>query len=157
MLVLSVFAGAEAAARVLRDLRGTPPVPVCLSSAATVSVCARGYALGTTTRPGTGRGFPGVFWEALFGLVFLVPVAGSSYGPSAGALFGALPDLGVDEAFLGEAREALCPGTSAIALLVAPEEQDALADLSSRGAVLVGTSLTADEDAALQRELGGPP
>ncbi|MEZ0285265.1 MAG: hypothetical protein ACAH79_08545, partial [Thermoleophilia bacterium] len=81
-LVLSVFAGEESAARVLRDLRVARPALDGLASAATVSVGDAGsYDVGTTGRPGSGLGFPGMFWEALFGLVFLVPVPGSSYGP----------------------------------------------------------------------------
>ena len=45
------------------------------ASAATVSVGDSGsYAVGTTGRPGSGHDFPGMFWEALFGLIFVVPV-----------------------------------------------------------------------------------
>jgi len=157
-LMLSVFAGEESASRALRDVRAAHPALEGLASAATVSVGDAGsYAVGTTSRPGSGRGFAGLFWEALFGLVFLVPTAGSSTGPSAGALFGALANAGVDERFLTRAREALVPGTSAVALLLRYEDQEAaLAVLRSRGCALIGTSLSAEQDAELGRELGGP-
>ena len=88
------------------------------------------YDVGTTGRPGSGLGFPGMFWEALFGLVFLVPVPGSSYGPGAGALFETVVQVGVDNRFRARARGALVPGTSGVALLLTDE--DAQSALSFR-------------------------
>ena len=106
-LVLSAFAGEESAARVLRDLRVARPALDGLASAAIVSVGEAGsYDVGTTGHPGSGLGFPGMFWEALFGLVFLVPVPGSSYGPGAGALFETVVHVGVDDRFRARARRA---------------------------------------------------
>lgn len=158
VLVLSVFAGQETAALVLRDLRAVRPPLSGLRSAATVSVGeARRYAVEATSSPGSGQGFPGMFWEALFGLVFLVPVPGSSYGPNAGALFGALLKAGVHERFLTRARDALLPGTSGLGTLLGSDDPaDILGELLSHDAVLMGTSFSAEQDAELERELGGP-
>ncbi len=158
-LLLSVFAGEESATRILRDLRAAHPEVAGVASAATVSVGEAGsYAVGTTGRPGSGRGFPGMFWEALFGLVFLVPVAGSSYGPGAGALFETVTQVGVDDGFRARARGALVPGTSGLALLLAGEEAESvLTHLGPLGGTTVRAQLTAEQDAQLELELGGPP
>ena len=158
-LLLSVFAGEESATRVLRDLRAAHPTLDGVASAATVSVGDAGrYDLGTTGRPGSGRGFPGMFWEALFGLVFLVPVAGSSYGPGAGALFETVTQVGVDDGFRARARGALVPGTSGVALLVGSEDAESvLSLLGPLGGTTVRAQLTPEQDAELERELGGPP
>ena len=158
-LVLSVFAGEESAARVLRDLRVARPALDGLASAATVSVGDAGsYDVGTTGRPGSGLGFPGMFWEALFGLVFLVPVPGSSYGPGAGALFATVVQVGVDTRFRARARGALVPGTSGVALLLTDADaQSVLSFLEPRGGNVVSARLTPAQHAELERELGGPP
>ena len=156
-LLLSVFAGRESAARALRDLRAGCLDVDSFASAATVSVADSGsYAVETTGRPGSGRGLPGMFWDALFGLILVVPAPGSSYGPSAGALLGALINAGVDEGFLARARAALVPGTSAVALLLYDEDQDEdLGRLRAHGATLIVTPLAPGQEAELEREFGG--
>jgi uncharacterized membrane protein len=158
LLVLGAFHGSDSAAGVLRELRASRPAVGALASAATVSVDDAGsYSVQTTGRPGSGRGFPGMLWEALFGLVFLVHVPGSSYGPGAGALFGVLVEAGVDEGFLGWARSALGPGTSGLGLVLGDgNEAGVLTALLSRGGLVIGTSISAEADARLERELGGP-
>jgi uncharacterized membrane protein len=99
-----------------------------------------------------------MFWEALFGLVFLVPVPGSSYGPGAGALFGTVVHVGVDNRFRARARGALVPGTSGVALLLRDEDaQSVLSFLEPRGGNVVSARLTPAQHAELERELGGPP
>jgi len=98
-----------------------------------------------------------MFWEALFGLVFLVHVPGSSYGPGTGALFGVLVEAGVDEGFLGWARCALAPGTSGLGILLEDDDEEGvLTALLSRGGLVIGTSICAEADSDLTRELGGP-
>jgi len=155
-LVFSVFTAQDGATRVLGELRARGTAPESIASAVTVSVLPDGsYAVGTTDRPGSGSGFSGVFWEALFGLVFLVHVPGSSYGPGAGALFQTISNAGVDEGFRARAREALTPGTSAIGLLLEDEDaQEVVALLAPYGGRIVSTSLSPEQDAELGRELG---
>ena len=154
-LVFSVFTAEAGATRVLRELRDRGAAPESVASAGTVSVLEDGgYSVGTTDHPGS-RSFSGVFWEALFGLVFVVHVPGGSYGPNAGALFETIRRAGVDEAFRARVRAALTPGTSAIGLLL--EDDDApevLALLAPYGARIVSTSLSPEQDAELGRELG---
>ena len=155
-LLLSVFAGRESAARALRDLRAGRLDVDSFASAATVSIADSGsFAVETTGRPGSGRGLPGMFWDALFGLILVVPAPGSSYGPSAGALLGALINAGVDEGFLARAREALVPGTSAVALLLYEDQDEDIGPLRAHGGTLIVTSLAPGQEAALEREFGG--
>ena len=97
-----------------------------------------------------------MFWEALFGLVFLVPVPGSSYGPGAGALFETVVHVGVDDRFRARARRALAPGTSGVALLLTDEgAQPVLSFLEAHGGAVVSARLTPAQHAELERELGG--
>lgn len=156
-LLLSVFAGGESAAGALRDLQAGRLDADSFASAATVSIAESGsYVVETTGRPGSARGLPGMFWDALFGLILIVPVPGSSYGPSAGALLGALINAGVDERFLARSREALVPGTSALALLLSDGEQDEdLGPLREHGGTLIVTSLAPGQEAEIEREFGG--
>ena len=156
-LLLSVFAGGESAVNALRDLQAGCLDADGFASAATVSIAESGsYIVETTGRPGSARGLPGMFWDALFGLILVVPVPGSSYGPSAGALLGALINAGVDERFLARAREALAPGTSALALLLGERDQDEdLWPLRQHGGTLIVTSLAPGQEAELEREFGG--
>ena len=155
-LVFSVFTADKDATRVLDDLRACGVAWESVASAGTVRVLPGGsYTVGTTDHPGSASGFSGVFWEALFGLVLLVHLPGSSYGPNAGALFETIRRAGVDEGFRARAREVLTPGTSAIGLLL--DDTDAaevLALLEPYGARIVSTSLSPEQDAELARELG---
>lgn len=155
-LVFSVFTAEERATNVLRELRARTTVPESVACAGTVSVLPGGsFTVGTTDRPGSRSGFSGVFWEALFGLVLLVHVPGSSYGPNAGALFETISRAGVDEGFRARVREALTPGTSAIGLLLEDGDAQAVAALlEPYGPTVVGTSLSPEQDAELERELG---
>ena len=99
-----------------------------------------------------------MFWEALFGLIFLVPVPGSSYGPGAGALFETVVQVGVDDSFRARARGALVPGTSGVALLLTDEDAESvLSFLEPHGGIVVSARLTPAQEAELERELGGPP
>ena len=156
-LLLSVFAGGESAVHALRDLQAGRLDADSFASAATVSIAGSGsYVVETTGRPGSARGLPGMFWDALFGLILVVPAPGSSYGPSAGALLGALINAGVNERFLARAREALVPGTSALALLIGDGDRDEdLGPLRQHGGTLIVTSLAPGQEAELEREFGG--
>ncbi len=156
-LLLSVYEGPGSAARALGDLRAGCLDVDCFASAATVSVADSGsYAVETTGRPGSARGLPGLFWDALFGLILVVPAPGSSYGPSAGALLGTLISAGVNEGFLARGREALVPGTSAVGLLLRDQDQDEdLGPLREHAGTLIVTALAPGHEAALEREFGG--
>jgi len=59
----------------------------------------------------------GAFWGTLIGLLFFAPWLGLVAGAAAGALTGKLGDIGVDDDFIKEVRDAIEPGNSALFLL----------------------------------------
>ncbi len=100
-LVLAVYASEDAAEHVLGILRARLlALPGELDSSAAVRVAADGaYTLTVSDRHALSEALWGVFWEALFGMVFLVPVAGTAYGASLGGFFGAIIRAGLDAEF----------------------------------------------------------
>lgn len=59
----------------------------------------------------------GAFWGMLIGLLFFAPWLGLLAGTAAGALTGKLGDIGVDDDFINDVRDAIEPGNSALFLL----------------------------------------
>lgn len=59
----------------------------------------------------------GAFWGMLIGLLFFAPWLGLLAGATAGALSGKLGDIGIDDDFIKEVRDAIEPGNSALFLL----------------------------------------
>ena len=50
----------------------------------------------------------------LLGVIFLVPLAGPTFGAAAGAFAGTLADFGIDDGFVMRVRGDVTPGTSAL-------------------------------------------
>ncbi|MFC6721628.1 DUF1269 domain-containing protein [Halovenus amylolytica] len=59
----------------------------------------------------------GAFWGMLIGILFFAPWAGLLAGAAAGALSGKLGDIGIDDDFIEEIRDAIEPENSALFLL----------------------------------------
>src|SRR5262245_56909625 len=55
----------------------------------------------------------GGFWGCLLGLIFLSPLLGTTMGVAAGAVSGALRDVGLDDEFMRELADGLPPQSSA--------------------------------------------
>src|SRR5436190_13590074 len=81
--------------------------------------------LGTLRGPGA---MWGGFWGLVLGMIFLVPLAGLTFGAAAGAVIGSLVDVGIDDAFVKEVRAEVRPGTSALFVLSHGATVDAIAD-----------------------------
>ena len=60
----------------------------------------------------------GGFWGTLIGLIFLNPLLGFAVGAGAGAVSGALTDVGINDDFMKELASSLKPETSALFVLV---------------------------------------
>ena len=50
----------------------------------------------------------------LLGVIFLVPLAGPTFGAAAGAFAGTLADFGIDDGFIKRVRDGVTAGTSAL-------------------------------------------
>ena len=100
----------------------------------------------------------GGFWGSLIGLMFLNPLLGLAVGASAGAVSGALTDVGIDDKFMKELGATLTPGSSALFVLLrnpstAPDK--VLDELKGTGGTILKTSLSHEDEAKIQAALNG--
>ena len=98
----------------------------------------------------------GGFWGTLIGLIFLNPLLGLAVGASAGAVSGALTDVGIDDNFMKELGASMTPGSSSLFVLLrnpsaAPDK--VLEELKGTGGTVLKTSLSHEDEAKLQAAL----
>ncbi|MCL5123067.1 MAG: DUF1269 domain-containing protein [Deltaproteobacteria bacterium] len=97
----------------------------------------------------------GGFWGTLIGLIFLNPLLGLAVGATAGAVSGALTDVGIDDKFMKELADNLTNGTSVLFVLVRKATPDkVLEELQGTGGKILKTSLSHEDEAKLQAALG---
>jgi uncharacterized membrane protein len=100
------------------------------------------------TAAGAARGG---FWGALIGLIFLNPLLGMAMGAGAGAVAGALSDIGINDDFMKDLAATMKPGSSALFVLVRSMTPDkVLEELSGTGGTVLKTSLSHEDEAKLQ-------
>ena len=100
----------------------------------------------------------GGFWGALIGLIFLNPLLGLAVGASAGAVSGALTDIGIDDNFIKELGATMTPNSSSLFVLVrneTPAPDKVLEELKGTGGTILKTSLSHEDEAKLQAALNG--
>jgi uncharacterized membrane protein len=98
----------------------------------------------------------GMFWGLLFGILFFVPIFGMAMGAAFGALGGKLAKDSISKDFQDQVRAALQPGTSALFMVVEQMTTDkALDGLSQFGGNVIKTSLSKEDEAAIQEHLHG--
>jgi uncharacterized membrane protein len=96
----------------------------------------------------------GGFWGMLVGLIFFSPLLGFAVGTAAGAVSGALTDVGIDDKFMKELGAALQPNSSALFVLVRKATEDKVTpELGRFGGKLLRTSLTHEQEEKLQAAL----
>jgi uncharacterized membrane protein len=96
----------------------------------------------------------GGFWGSLVGLIFLNPLLGLAVGASAGAVSGALTDVGIDNNFMKQLAGDFKNGSSLLFVLVRKVTPDkVLAELQGTGGKVIKTSLTHEQEAKLQAAL----
>jgi uncharacterized membrane protein len=98
----------------------------------------------------------GGFWGSLIGLMFLNPLLGLAVGASAGAVSGALTDVGIDDNFMKQVGATMTPGSSSLFVLLrnpsaAPDK--VLEELKGTGGTILKTSLSHEDEAKLQAAL----
>ena len=95
----------------------------------------------------------GSYWGILLSVLFFNPIF-ALVGAAAGALSGALADIGIDDNFMRDLGSTIEPGTSAIFVLVRKSTPDrVLADLSKFEGKVLRTSLSKEDEAKLQAAL----
>jgi uncharacterized membrane protein len=95
----------------------------------------------------------GALWGGLIGLIFLVPLFGMAIGAASGAIAGKFSDTGVDDEFMKKLGAELGEGKAAVILLVREVTADkVLPEIKIPGTV-IQTSLSNDDEAALQAAL----
>jgi uncharacterized membrane protein len=96
----------------------------------------------------------GGFWGALIGLLFLNPLFGFAIGAAAGAISGALADVGIDNNFMKQLGETLKPGTAALCVLIRQMTPDKVVEeLQKFGGTLIKTNLCHENEAKLREAL----
>lgn len=101
-----------------------------------------------------GGALSGGFWGTLIGLIFLNPLLGLVVGAGAGALSGALADVGINDDFMKDLGKNLQPGGSALFVLVHSELTDkVLNELRGTGGSVLKSSLSHEDETRLQEAL----
>ena len=96
----------------------------------------------------------GGFWGALMGLLFLNPLFGFAIGAAAGAVSGALRDVGIDDNFMKSLGETLKPGTAALCVLIRHMTPDKVVEeIQKYGGTLIKTNLCNENEAKLRAAL----
>ena len=96
----------------------------------------------------------GGFWGTLIGLMFLNPLLGLAVGASAGAVSGALGDLGINDQFMKDLAATLTPNSSALFVLVRKSTPDkVLEEVKGTGGTILKTSLSHEDETRLQAAL----
>ena len=101
-----------------------------------------------------GGAVSGGLWGTLIGLIFLNPLLGLVVGAGAGAVAGALSDVGINDDFMKQLASTLTPGSSALFVLVDSAITDKVRDaLAGTGGNIIQTSLSTPDQEKLQKAL----
>ncbi len=96
----------------------------------------------------------GGFWGALIGLIFLNPLFGFAVGAAAGAISGALQDVGIDDNFMKDLGQTLKPGTAALCVLIRHMTPDkVMEEIQKFGGTVIKTNLSHENETKLRDAL----
>jgi uncharacterized membrane protein len=96
----------------------------------------------------------GGFWGTLIGVIFLNPLLGLAVGASAGAVSGALTDVGINDKFMKDLAATMKTDSSVLFVLVRKATPDKVLDeIKGTGGRILKTSLSHDDEAKLQAAL----
>ena len=96
----------------------------------------------------------GGFWGSLMGLLFLNPLFGFAVGAAAGAISGALTDVGIDDNFMKQLGQTLKPGSAALCVLIRQMTPDKVVEeIQKFGGTLIKTNLCNENEAKLREAL----
>ena len=98
----------------------------------------------------------GGFWGTLIGMIFLNPLLGFAVGATAGAISGALSDIGINDEFMKELAATMTNESSTLFVLVRHSTPDkVLEELKGAGGKVLKTSLSHEDETKLQVALNG--
>ena len=98
----------------------------------------------------------GALWGGLIGLIFFMPLLGAAIGAASGGAAGALSDHGIDDDFMKELGDKLPQGGAAVFVLVREATTDkVLPEISKFGGHIIQSSLSNEQETALQEALDG--
>jgi uncharacterized membrane protein len=96
----------------------------------------------------------GGFWGSLIGLIFLNPLLGAAVGAGAGAVGGALTDIGIDDDFMKKLADRMKPNSSVLFVLVRKATPDRVVEeIKNFGGHVLQTSLSHEDEGKLQAAL----
>jgi len=96
----------------------------------------------------------GGFWGLFIGILFLSPLIGTAVGVSAGAVSGALRDVGINDEFMKKLAAGLDNNSSILFVLVQKVTPDkVLNEVKKFGGTVLQTSLTHEDENKLQAAL----
>jgi len=96
----------------------------------------------------------GVWWGALVGLIFMMPVVGAAIGTASGAIAGKLTDVGINDKFMKDVSEKLEAGHAALFLLIRKMTTDkVLAAIQGAGGTVMQTSFDETKEHAIAEAL----
>src|SRR5262245_20656875 len=96
----------------------------------------------------------GGFWGILIGMIFLNPLFGFAIGTAAGAISGALRDVGIDDGFMKQLAASIKPGTAALCVLVHSMTPDKVVEEIRRfGGTVIKSNLTHEDENKLRKAL----
>ncbi len=100
----------------------------------------------------------GALWGFVFGLLFLAPLAGMAIGAAAGALVGHFSDIGVDDKWAKQVAASIPAGGSALFVLARNSQNErVLPEMAKFGGQVLKTSLSDEQQAALEEALSTKP
>ncbi len=96
----------------------------------------------------------GGFWGVLAGMLFLNPLFGFAVGAAAGAISGALTDVGINDDFMKKIAATLKPGTAALCVLIREMTADkVIEEIQKFGGTVIQTSLCNENETKLRAAL----
>ena len=163
-LICIAFKGRDTAQQVLTDLHGMQKeYLVELAESCIVTRDPDGklqlhQAVNLVTTGAVSGGTWGALWGTLVGILFLNPLAGlligAAAGAGAGALSGSLVDYGINDDFIKQMGEQICPDTSALFVLLRKVTFDrVLPDFSKYEGTVLKTSLSNEQEQQLRSAL----
>jgi uncharacterized membrane protein len=96
----------------------------------------------------------GGFWGTLVGMLFLNPLFGFAIGAGAGAISGALSDVGIDDGVMKKLAETLKPGTAALCVLIRSMTADKVVEeIQKFGGTVIKSNLSHEDESKLRQAL----